>query len=104
MEIQTQLSEDKKLLTLVLQGKFDYTCQQEFQNAYQNLSEVPEQFILDVLGLRSLDSSALGMLLLLRTYAGDDDADIKIVNAKADIYKLMCSCKFDDLFVIEPYA
>ena len=101
MEIQAQLSEDKKVLTLTLLGKFDYTWHQEFQAAYENLSPPPEKVIMDVLEVISLDSSALGMLLLLRKFCGDDNADIKLINAKPDIYTLMHSCKFDELFVLE---
>jgi anti-anti-sigma regulatory factor len=47
-----------------------------------------------------MDSSALGMLLLLRNHAGGDDADVAIVNAKPDIIKLLETCKFNELFKV----
>ncbi len=100
MDIQASLSDDESTLTLSLFGKFDYTCQQQFQSAYEEISPKPSKFVLDALELHSLDSSALGMLLLLRNYAGGDDADVSIINAKPDILKLLQTCKFDELFVV----
>lgn len=100
MDIQSTLSEDGSTLTLALPGKFDYTCQQMFQSAYQDVSPIPEKFVLDALELQSMDSSALGMLLLLRNHAGGDDADVAIVNAKPDIIKLLETRKFNELFKV----
>ena len=101
MEIQAQLSDDTKVLTLSLLGKFDYTCHQVFQSAYETVLPVPDEFIIDTLEVSSIDSSALGMLLLLRNHAGGDEANIRIINAKPDIYKLLHTCKFDELFAVE---
>jgi anti-anti-sigma factor len=46
------------------------------------------------------DSSALGMLLLLRDHAGGDDSQIKIVNCNADVKKILTISNFDKLFSI----
>lgn len=100
MEIQSTLSQDGSTLTLALFGKFDYTCQQKFQSAYQEISPKPGKFILDALELQSMDSSALGMLLLLRNHAGGDASDVAIINAKPDIIKLLETCKFNELFEV----
>jgi len=104
MEIESTLSENGSTLTLALFGKFDYTCQQKFQSAYQEVTPTPARFILDALELQSMDSSALGMLLLLRNYAGGDESDVAIVNAKPDIIKLLETCKFNELFKVSALA
>lgn len=101
MEINSQLSSDSQTLTLTLIGKFDYTCHQVFQTAYEASGQTFKHFIVDALEVPSIDSSALGMLLLLRTHAGGDDASVKIINTQADVYKLLQTCKFDELFEIE---
>lgn len=100
VEISAQLSDDEKILTLTLLGKFDYTCHQDFHGAFEAIKPIPEKFVIDALEVTSLDSSALGMLLLLRTHAGGDESDVSIINAKPDIYKLLQTCKFDELFTI----
>ncbi|MGK0500571.1 MAG: anti-anti-sigma regulatory factor [Oceanicoccus sp.] len=48
-----------------------------------------------------LDSSALGMLLLLRDYAGGDSADICIANCNDDIRKIISISTFEQLFKIK---
>jgi anti-anti-sigma factor len=48
-----------------------------------------------------VDSSALGMLLLLREHAGGDDANIRIVNANDEIRKILTISNFDRLFKVE---
>ena len=100
MEINSQLSDDNKTLTLNLLGKFDYTCQQEFQMAYESFKPVPESFVINALEIISIDSSALWMLLPLRNHAGGDDSKVSIINTKPDIFKLLHTCKFDELFSI----
>ena len=47
-----------------------------------------------------LDSSALGMLLALRDYAGGDSASISIVNCNPDIKKILIITKLDELFSV----
>ena len=48
-----------------------------------------------------LDSSALGMLLLLRDYAGGDSASITIVHCNDDIKKIFAISNFEQLFDIK---
>ncbi|HAG70809.1 MAG TPA: anti-anti-sigma factor [Gammaproteobacteria bacterium] len=102
MEINSQLSSDLQALTLTLLGKFDYTCHQAFQNAYEASIPTPARFVVDILEVPSIDSSALGMLLLLRNHAGGDSSDVRIINVQADVFKLLQTCKFDELFKVDP--
>ena len=48
-----------------------------------------------------LDSSALGMLLLLRDHAGGDNAKIKIINCNSDVRKILSISNFEQLFTID---
>lgn len=47
-----------------------------------------------------LDSSALGMLLLLRDHVGGDDSDVRVVHATADVRKILAISNFEKLFDI----
>ena len=47
-----------------------------------------------------LDSSALGMLLLLRDHAGGDNSDVRVVNSSTDVRKVLAISNFDKLFDI----
>ena len=47
-----------------------------------------------------MDSSALGMLLLLRDHAGGDTAEVQVVNSNSDVRKILGISNFDKLFDI----
>ena len=48
-----------------------------------------------------LDSSALGMLLLMREHAGGDHAKIRIVNCRPQIKNILKVANFAKLFTVE---
>ena len=47
-----------------------------------------------------VDSSALGMLLLLRDHAGGDSSEIRVINSNPDVLKIFNISNFDKLFDI----
>lgn len=98
MEIQSSFSDDGTALTIAIKGRFDYTSHSAFAQAYENLDVQPRRYILDFTETTAIDSAALGMMLILRKYAGDDDADIKIINCRPELAQFLYSCKFNELF------
>jgi anti-anti-sigma factor len=56
--------------------------------------------VVDLKDATYLDSSALGMLLLLRDHAGGDSSQVKIVNCNADVKKILSISNFEQLFTI----
>jgi anti-anti-sigma factor len=98
MAIQSSSSADGKTLTISVAGRFDFSSLQIFRNTYEKADVKPEHYVIDLKEAEYLDSSALGMLLALRDYAGGDDADIKIINASNDIRKILLITKLDELF------
>ncbi len=101
MTIVGTLSADGNELTIKVQGRFDFSSLQQFRNAYEKVSPKPKSFIIDLKESDYLDSSALGMLLALRDYAGGDDSGIRIVGANPDIKKILVITKLDELFKVE---
>jgi anti-anti-sigma factor len=101
MTISSELSADGKELVITVDGRFDFSCHQDFRNAYQRDDADPDQYRIDLKGAVYLDSSALGMLLLLRDYAGGDDANVKILNPSEDVRKILHISNFQRLFVIQ---
>ncbi len=87
-------------LTIKIDGRFDFGIHQDFRNAYEKAGEKASSFIIDLRTTSYLDSSALGMLLLLRDYAGGDKADINIINANPDVLKILTISNFQQLFKI----
>jgi len=79
--------------------RFDYSAHTEFRNTYRD-SDANCEYIIDMAGTAYMDSSALGMMLLLREYAGSDNANISIVGCNPEIKKILEISKFDKLFKI----
>ncbi|MEJ2755264.1 MAG: STAS domain-containing protein, partial [Gammaproteobacteria bacterium] len=76
------------------------SAQQEFRYVYEKTRQVPSSYIVDLKETTYLDSSALGMLLLLRDHAGGDNADIRITNCNPDVKKILAISNFEQLFNI----
>lgn len=93
-------SEENGTLTIQVEGRFDFSIHQSFRNAYENSSDSVERYDIDLRSATYLDSSALGMLLLLREYAGSEESNISISNGSDDIRKILTISNFDQLFTI----
>lgn len=98
MSITSTLSDDGKLLTIQVKGRFDFSSLQAFRNSYEKVLPKPEAFVIDLKESEYLDSSALGMLLALREYAGGNDADLSIINCNPDVEKILIITKLDEMF------
>jgi anti-anti-sigma factor len=100
MAIWSSESTDGKALTIKIQGRFDFSSHLEFRESYEKVKEDPREYVVDMKEATYLDSSALGMLLLLRDHAGGDQAHIKIVNCNPDVKKVLTISNFEQLFAI----
>ena len=68
MTVTSERSPDGRQVTLLVEGRFDFASHQAFRAAYQN-HPADLDYVVDLRGTHYLDSSALGMLLLLRDQA-----------------------------------
>lgn len=101
MPIETHHSEDGRVLTIRIEGRFDFSSHQSFRDAYEQAGPGVEQYIVDLSETTYLDSSALGMLLLLRDYAGGDGPAIRICNCSRDVRRILSISNFEQLFDID---
>lgn len=101
MAINSKLSDDGKELRIAIEGRFDFSSLQLFRNAYENVTDQPARYVIDLAESDYLDSSALGMLLALRDHAGGDSSDIAIIGANPDVRKILVITKLDELFTVQ---
>ncbi|MAZ88233.1 MAG: anti-anti-sigma factor [Cellvibrionaceae bacterium] len=101
MTIESRVSEDGQELIISIQGRFDFSAHQDFRNSYEALEQAPGKYRVDMNETTYLDSSALGMLLLLRDHAGGNAAQIEIVNCSPDVKKILTISNFEQLFSIQ---
>lgn len=100
MQINVQTMNDKARMSL--QGRFDFNAHREFRLSYESLlapAEVKEIEV-DLGGVEYLDSSALGMLLMLREKAGASQKELALSNCHGTVRQVLDIANFDKLFSI----
>lgn len=100
MSITSSVSDNGKKVTIAVSGKFDFQLYDEFRSAYVDTPGTGVKYEVDLSGTDYLDSSALGMLLLLREHAGGEGSRIDISNASTDVKKILDVANFGKLFSI----
>ena len=101
MAVTSELSDDGATLTIKISSRFDFSSHQDFRKAYESVSQPNLGFVIDMSSAEYLDSSALGMLLLMREHAGGDKADIRISNCRPQIKNILKVANFAKLFKVE---
>ena len=99
MPVSSAESDNGNKINILIKGRFDFNDHTEFREAYQNYNS-KAAYILDMNDAEYMDSSALGMLLLLREHAGGDSAKIDVVGCKSEIKKILAIANFQKLFNI----
>ncbi len=92
-------SRDGDTVTMVISGRFEFDAHRQFRDAYRG-HDPRAHFVLDLGETEYMDSSALGMLLLLREYAGSENARLSVLNASPAIRRLLEVTRFDRFFRI----
>ena len=102
MPVMSTATSDGKVVTICVSGQFNFSEYRNFRDAYQrSLTTGASNYVIDLNGTEYMDSSALGMLLVLREQVGAENADIRIINCNAEIRKVFSIAHFDRLFRIE---
>ena len=90
---------DGDKVVIHISGDFDYKLRREFRSAYAAYP-AEASFIVNLRGVQFIDSSGLGMLVMLREHAGGDDAKVTLTNCQPTVRQALKFSQFDDLFVI----
>ena len=87
-------------LTLLIAGRFDYEAHDAFVGAYAEKEGI-SKYVVDMSKTEYLDSSALGMLLLLKDFAEEKSAKVSISNVNNDVRKILDIASFSQIFTID---
>lgn len=90
--------------TLKLSGRFDFHSHRDFRAAYEKILEsgAAREIIIDFADVDYLDSSALGMLLLLREKADGAGKAIVLASLRGTVKQVLDIANFGKLFTIKP--
>ena len=99
MGVTAHRSENGEEVTVTVDGRFDYRIYDSFKASYTSI-ESSRQVNVDLSKTDYMDSSALGMLLMLREHVGRA-ANILLVNPTPDVHRVLSIANFDKLFAIK---
>ena len=100
MTLRVEMSADESVATIYIIGRFDFNIHQEFRKAYEKVKSTASKYIVNLADTQYIDSSALGMLLLLRDSAGGDKSDVTIITGNEEVKKILTISNFEKLFRI----
>lgn len=89
--------------TIMMTGRFDFNVQRDFRDAYDPCLENAAVKLIEVnmAGVDYLDSSALGMLLMLRERATASGKSLKLSKPGSSVAQILEIANFSKLFTIE---
>jgi len=100
MTVEVNLNASTNELVVKISGRFDFSLHQDFRKLSESQTNNVKSISIDLSRTDYIDSSALGMLLILRDKVGDNKSAIKIINAKPDVKKILEIANFDKLFTL----
>lgn len=101
MLIANETSGDRA--TLKLSGRFDFHSHRDFRSAYEKILETGavREIVIDFAEVDYLDSSALGMLLLLREKADGAGKNVALAGLRGTVKQVLDIANFGKLFSIK---
>lgn len=88
--------------TLAVTGRFDFSIHRDFRRAYEEVLATPgvREIGVDLGKVDYIDSSALGMLLLLREKALNQNVRVDLEHAQGPVRQVLDVANFGRLFQI----
>ncbi|GHF93328.1 STAS domain-containing protein [Thalassotalea marina] len=101
MALKKFVSDDGKKITISVDERFDFSVHQSFRDAYIDADTIGSEFILDLSKTTYMDSSALGMILLLKDHVEKSSSSLKISKPNDTVNKVLEIAQFHRLMTIE---
>lgn len=101
--MQANIDIDNGRAIVKLSGRFDFNAHRDFRGAYEPLMEntAVSTIAIDLEGVDYLDSSALGMLLMLRDKTLGNAKALSLRNARGGVKQVLEIANFGKLFQID---
>ncbi len=102
MALDIKIRKDKTTSRLILKGRFDFHANNNFRKTCEGVLEGKDKLAIevDLGGVEYMDSSALGMLLLLKDKAEKDKRAISLVNCNGMVRQILDVVNFKKIFTI----
>ena len=90
-----QIIEADHIVTVRISGRFDFRLIKDFHRV---LERKPRTWVVDLSDVEYVDSSALGMLLLLRERVNGDAERVQLRGVRGQARDVLLMAKFDRMF------
>jgi HptB-dependent secretion and biofilm anti anti-sigma factor len=98
MTASHSINNETNTLIISISGKFDFNVHSSFRASYKDITDKSLNVTVDLKHAEYMDSSALGMLLLLDEYF--EDKRVKIINSNEYVKQVLGIACFDMKFDI----
>ncbi|ODN42116.1 STAS domain-containing protein [Piscirickettsia litoralis] len=96
MSIASEVSNNGQIVKINVTERFEFEQHREFRKAYQEHPKPKQYYLVNLSQVRYMDSSALGMLLLLQEYSGKKKEGVRVVGATEECKQLLYACELDE--------
>lgn len=101
MSITVSAGSDSRTTNITISNQFDFSLHQSFRDAYRKISEPGMVFNLELSKATYMDSSALGMILLLKEHADKIGGNVVISHPNDAVLKTLQIANFDQFVTIK---
>jgi HptB-dependent secretion and biofilm anti anti-sigma factor len=100
--MQANVIKEGSKAIIKLSGRFDFNTHREFRGAYEPLvaDAAVRAVTVDFSSVDYLDSSALGMLLMLRDKMGGASKEVNLAGVRGNVKQVLDIANFGKLFQI----
>lgn len=100
MQVSANIQQDKAVITL--NGRFDFNSHRDFRSGYDEVlqNNAIKQLEVNLNGVDYLDSSALGMLLLLKERAASAHIALQLSHCHGMVKQVLDVANFGKIFTI----
>ena len=100
MSVNKKVSDDNSKIENTITGRFDFSLHQHFRDSYANCKDKNVEYILNLSETTYMDSSALGMILLLKDHAESYSGQVIISKPSESVNKILEIAQFHRLLTI----
>jgi anti-anti-sigma factor len=101
MSVFLQADDDNNQLRISVKGAFNFSVYNDFREKYSNDAYRHYDIIINLQDCTLIDSSALGMLLIMKKYFDKNDGEIIISNANREVRNVLDIVHFEKKFTIK---
>ena len=98
-DVQSRLTSNNQGLVIDVVGYFTVACLDKFRSCFEAHPPM-QRYAVNLQQCQGIDSSGLGMLLMLRDYAKIEQKNLLITHCPPPVHNVLNYAKFDQLFTI----